>query len=101
MDKGWVGPLGKIAKKTQDIDDEQFKREYMRNYVEVNELRLNDMFKQNLRLNDRIGEYALAKIALQADNKDLRKENEELIKENQELRIVVEKIHSRYDILDL
>lgn len=80
----------------------KFDEEYLGIPVTVSDgLKVEEVHKKIIRLQDRINGYALAKMALEADNIDLKKLNEELIKENQELRIEVDKIRSRFDILDL
>ncbi len=102
--------LKELVSRTQDIGEERFKREFMSTPpIEVSDgLRLDAMHKKILRLQDRVNEYAYAKTALEAYSIDLRKQNEELIKENQksaeeieELKIKLDKVYSRFDILDL
>lgn len=87
----------------KEINDKTFQKEYYGMPIDKvsDSLRVEGMHKKILRLEDRINSYSLAKTALEADNIDLKKMNKELIEENQELRIKVEKIRSRFDILDL
>jgi len=96
-------PLEELMNRTFEIGEERFQKEFMNSPpIEVSDgLRLEEMHKKILRLQDRINEYAFEKTALEAYSIDLRKQNEELIKENQKLRIENDQIYSRFDVLDL
>ncbi len=91
-----------LVSRANDIGAERFKREYMNEPIGVSDgARLDEMHKTINRLQERINGYALTNMGLEATNTDLQKLNDELIKENQELRIEAEKIHSRFEILDI
>jgi hypothetical protein len=110
MTSNWEDPLEELMNRTSEIGEERFQREFMSTPpIEVSDgLRLEEMHKKILRLNDRIARYALDKIALEVHRDDALKandillvENKKLVEEIKELKIEIDKIYSRFDILDL
>ena len=102
--------LDELFGRTNEIEDERFRREYLNEPpTDVNDgARLNDMHRQILRLNERIGQYALQKTNLQIEIEELTKENEKAMAKNAELdkeilrlKEELDKVYSRFDILDL
>jgi excinuclease UvrABC helicase subunit UvrB len=85
----------------QDIEYERYRREYLCDPVISDELRLNEMHRKVEELHDQIGKLVHEKEILIVKNTDTKKINEELTEENRMLKIEVEKIHSRFEILDL
>jgi len=113
---GYPDNTKNITRDWKMLDEEYFKKEYHGEPVGASDsLRLNEMHQVLLRLEDKIRADALAKEALIAENInlkttnkelieeniDLKTTNKELIEKNKELSIEVEKIRSRFDILDL
>ena len=88
---------------------EEFEKKYYGDPVEVSDsLRLNEMHKKIKELKDQIarGDIFLVmleneKFEFQKTVKKLKKDKKKLTKENKELQIEVDKIRSRFDILDL
>jgi len=100
--KSYKDHFTEACERAYDIGDERFKREYLNDPIDVCDgARLDEMHKKILRLEDRIGQYALAKTALEVDNAELRTENKMLLEENDVLKIELDKVHSRFEILDL
>lgn len=102
-------PLEELIERANEIGDERFKKEYLCDHVEISDgLRIEEMHKKILQLNDRVAKYALDKVALEVHRDDaieandiLLAENKKLVEEIKELKIEIDKIYSRFDILDL
>ncbi len=84
------------------MNEARYRQEYLGIPVSIPEdARLSEMHHQILRLQDQVKKYAWEKEGLAVQICDLITENKKLITENEELKIEVEKIHSRFDILEL
>jgi hypothetical protein len=103
------GDFDELAGLTRDIERERFNKRALGIPVTVSDgIKLEEMRKKNIRLQDRINRYALEKVAsevlidesMQANNL-LMKANDELLEEIKELKIEVDKIYNRFEILDL
>ena len=99
----------KEAMQREETERERFDKEYMGIPVTVSDgLKLEEMHKRNKKLQDQINKQAIAMLKLETENINLQRisdsiseENLMIRKENKKLTIEVEKIHSRYDILDM
>lgn len=105
---GFQSPIGDFSafqervNRSQDIDQERYNREHLGIPVTVSdELKVEEMHKKNLQLQKKIDDLAFEKDILEVENKDKTKRYEELLEENRWLKAEVEKIHSRFSILDL
>ncbi len=83
-------------------DEKRFREEYIGMPVTVSdELRLDGMHKRIRELEDRNGLLHHENSVLKDDNKNLRENIHKIFLENKELLAELDKIHSRFEILDL
>lgn len=85
-----------------DIDEERYEREYLGIPVTVSDgLRIEGMRKKIAWLEKANDKHIFEKEILEVENLDKTNRYEEILEENKMLKAEVEKIRSRFDILDL